>query len=239
MLKSPYIFIFVIASIKGEKFYRPQYFLEDEVRHVRDTRESSKKPQCDDNVLVTYLADFQITNPESIVGIAINDFDSACRTIENNLRRVDRYLKNCSLPVGLYLNLIYGLRSMDEKLCKNLKFYRKFDTFYACFHDLNRDYDSCDGPADWNEDEDKNRVCKQYKSITDCYFVKTAKVCGISAAKTLKEIMVDTIDCVLTVKCNVKSNPTVRDAMPEKYMKQLTKNTCRLSKCGNPNNDQI
>lgn len=37
-------------------------------------------------------------------------------------RRMEKLFKNCS-ATGLYLNLMNGLKSFDEKLCKNNDFY--------------------------------------------------------------------------------------------------------------------
>lgn len=63
--------------------------------------------------------------------------------------------------------------------------------------------------------------CRTYKHIADCYYIKTAKVCGIQAAITMKELVTAVIDGVLCITCKgVKSNPYVKDAMPEQYLKR-------------------
>lgn len=62
---------------------------------------------------------------------------------------------------------------------------------------------------------------RAYKDVADCYYIKTAKVCGKKAAGTTKELLQAIIDSILTITCdNVKSNPVVKDPMPEEYMKK-------------------
>lgn len=62
---------------------------------------------------------------------------------------------------------------------------------------------------------------RTYKSIADCYYIKTAKVCGAEAASIMKELVIDVIDSVLCTKCKgIKSNPYVKDAMPAQYLKR-------------------
>lgn len=57
--------------------YKPIFFKEEEVRHIRET--AMEKPRCKEDVLLDILATCQVTSPESIVGLAISDFDSACK----------------------------------------------------------------------------------------------------------------------------------------------------------------
>ncbi|ENN78884.1 hypothetical protein YQE_04673, partial [Dendroctonus ponderosae] len=189
---------------------KPIYFQEEEVRHLRQV--APPKTMCDENKLVEFLAERQITNPESIVGIAIADFEGTCSATTTTVRRIEEYLKNCTATEGLYLNLINGLRTFDSKLCKNNDFYKKYDKFDKCYTDLNKDYEVCNGMPDWNESSPE-KACKSYKKIVDCFYIRTAKVCGLRAASTLKELMVEVIDCTLPIKCAVGSNPKVKDAI--------------------------
>ena len=65
---------------------------------------------------------------------------------------------------------------------------------------------------------------RAYKDIADCYYIKTAKVCGNSAAAIIKELLESIIDSILTINCdNVKQDPSVKDPMPEEYIKKENK----------------
>lgn len=62
---------------------------------------------------------------------------------------------------------------------------------------------------------------RTYKVIADCYYIKTAKVCGTEAADIMKELVTDIIDSVLCTSCKgIRSNPYVKDAMPEQYLRK-------------------
>lgn len=55
----------------------------------------------------------------------------------------------------------------------------------------------------------------------DCYYIKSAKVCGMEAAETIKELVVDIIDSIICRTCKgIRSNPYVKDAMPPQYLKR-------------------
>ncbi|XP_018573333.1 uncharacterized protein LOC108912554 isoform X2 [Anoplophora glabripennis] len=108
---------------------------------------------------------------------------------------------------------------LHTKLCNSPEFSRRFGLYYPCIQELRKDLDGCDGSADWYQDKDETEVCKNYKHIIDCYYIKIAKVCGIDAAKTLKELAVDVMDSIVDVKCsNVCEDPDVKDPMPAKYI---------------------
>lgn len=66
-------------------------------------------------------------------------------------------------------------------------------------------------------------IFRTYKNILDCYYIKTAKVCGLKAASTLKELMVEVIDCTIKEKCSISKNPSIHSPMPEKYISILNK----------------
>ncbi|KAF2905086.1 hypothetical protein ILUMI_01070 [Ignelater luminosus] len=140
---------------------------------------------------------------------------------------MDGYLKTCEPPQqkDLYIQLIKGVNSLYQKLCSDGLFKSKFQRFYDCFHDLHNDFEDCFGPADWTEDESDSKVCKAYRDITDCYYTKTAKLCGKEAADVMKELMLTVINSILVTKCeDVKINPRVEEPMPEKQMvKSLSK----------------
>lgn len=221
MCDTIFYFLFTLPILRSHTvsaFYTPIYFQEDEVRHVRSV--TSEKPPCEEGKLIEFLAERQVSSPESIIGIAISDFGGTCSATTSSLKKVDNFLKNCTAQQGIYLSLLNGLRTFDEKLCKNNDFYKKYEKFDKCYTDLDKDYDSCDGAPDWYE-SDQQRTCRIYKKIIDCYYIKTAKVCGIRAAKTLKELMVEVMDCSLTVRCSAGANPKVKDAMPDTYSDSL------------------
>lgn len=58
-------------------------------------------------------------------------------------------------------------------------------------------------------------MIRVYKEVTDCYYVKTATLCGLKGAHVMKNLMRHVFDKILTVECNVKANPSVPDAMPD------------------------
>lgn len=62
---------------------------------------------------------------------------------------------------------------------------------------------------------------RTYKNIADCYYIKSAKVCGVEAATTMKELVTAVIDSIICVSCKgIKANPYVKDAMPEQYLRK-------------------
>lgn len=66
-----------------------------------------------------------------------------------------------------------------------------------------------------------------FKQIQDCFYVKTAKVCGLQAASYIKQLVSAVITAVIDMKCtNIRSKSTVTDVM------KPTKNITRSSKHG-------
>ncbi|XP_074028476.1 uncharacterized protein isoform X1 [Leptinotarsa decemlineata] len=178
---------------------------------------------CDEDKLVSYLANLEVLSPESIFSLSIDDIDLLCKKLEENLKPMDQYLKSCRNPdeKDLYISLIRGVKVLNDKLCcTDTDFYKRFSIFHPCLAELKNDFESCNGPADWNEEQDE-RVCRTYKSIVDCYYIKAAKVCGKEAAKAITELIEDVINSIINAKCTgIKSLPVVRDAMPEKYIRR-------------------
>ncbi|XP_030768203.1 uncharacterized protein LOC115891783 [Sitophilus oryzae] len=123
-----FLFICVLGLAKYSvcEIYTPIFFNEEEVRHVREV--PKEKPPCKEAALVKILADCQVISPESIVDIAITDFDSACKIVSTQTRKVEKLYKNCTAS-GLYMYLINGLLSFDEKLCKSNEFYNEYDRY--------------------------------------------------------------------------------------------------------------
>nr|CAH7763657.1 unnamed protein product [Callosobruchus chinensis] len=192
------------ANDHGEKFYT-----------------TTSSPPCDDDKLIGFLAKIQVLNPEDIVQLPMNDIDVLCRDLDDVIKNSGKYLKNCTVSdTNLYSNLLEGIRVLNsECCCAESKFYAKLSKYYPCLHDLRHDFEACDGPPDWNEEPDNTKVCKDFKNIVDCYYFKSAKVCGLIAAKTVKELAIKVIASTLcNTKCHgLSSNPYVSDPMPEKY----------------------
>ncbi|KAJ8933931.1 hypothetical protein NQ314_013687 [Rhamnusium bicolor] len=86
-----------------------------------------RKPACDEDQLVAFLADIQIINPESIVELAVDSLEPMCRKLCVNLDKLDEYLKTCKLQsqVDLYMSLIAGVKVLRDKLCTDSDFYRR------------------------------------------------------------------------------------------------------------------
>ncbi|XP_046742827.1 uncharacterized protein LOC124409324 [Diprion similis] len=191
------------------------------------TREALK---CDENQLMTYLAELQITNPESLLLIAsYKDLDHLCRRIAGNLDSIDMFLQTCiPLPQDhLYMQLIAGLRILSTKLCVESSYQESYQQYLSCFHELHTEYIDCAGPADWTENMAHNELCNEYKSIADCYYTKSAMLCGIKAAKIMKELVVRVINGIIDTHCpEVRKNPTILNPMPERVSSKGTIARC-------------
>ncbi|CAH1375241.1 unnamed protein product [Tenebrio molitor] len=202
--------------------YHPSFLSEDEIDHARFERDESEP--CNEDNLMNFLAEIQVINPESIVKLAtLSDIGPSCHRVAENLDKIKNYLKTCTPPnqPDLYYQLIKGVEALHDKLCTESSFKKEFVVIHKCLHELRNDLEDCGGPADWNENSDNNAICKAYKNIADCYYIKTAKVCGKHAAATTKELLQAIIDSILTINCdNVKSSPEVKDPMPEEYIKK-------------------
>ncbi|XP_050298402.1 uncharacterized protein LOC126737521 [Anthonomus grandis grandis] len=215
------IFNVLLAILSAKAYlYKPIYFQEEEVRHVRAV--TDQKPPCNEQKLIEILADSQISSPEDIIVITINDFDTACHAVARTIKKSDQLLKNCTESESLYYSLLDGLRVLDKDLCKNNEFYKKYAKCVKCYEDLGKDYESCNGTPDWNENEDEIKVCKAYKKIVNCYYIKTAKVCGLTAASYLRKLMKQVFDCTLLVKCSIGSAPQVKNPMSDKYVEEIS-----------------
>ncbi|XP_046422803.1 uncharacterized protein LOC124303289 isoform X2 [Neodiprion virginianus] len=191
------------------------------------TREALK---CDENQLMTYLAELQVTNPESLLLIAsYKDLDHLCRRIAGNLDSIDIFLQTCTpLPQDhLYMQLIAGLRVLSTKLCVECSYQKSYQKYLSCFHELHTEYIDCAGPADWTENMAHNELCNEYKSIADCYYTKSAMLCGIKAAKIMKELVVRVINGIIDTHCpEVRKNPTIPNPMPESVFSKGTIARC-------------
>ncbi|XP_044271602.1 uncharacterized protein LOC123015751 [Tribolium madens] len=225
MRKTLFLLFLLKLSLCGS-VYRPSFLSDDEIAHVRFERDDNSAP-CNEDDLMNFLAEIQVINPESVVKLAtLSDIKPSCNRVAENLEKIKAYLKTCTPPnqPDLYLQLIKGVEALHEKICTESPFKTQFEKIHKCLHELRNDLEDCGGPADWNENSDNAAVCKAYKAIADCYYIKTAKVCGNSAASTTRELLQAIIDSILTIKCdNVKETPKVKDPMPEEYIKKENK----------------
>ncbi|XP_066994208.2 uncharacterized protein [Anabrus simplex] len=177
----------------------------------------SRLPPCDEDQLMTYLAQLQAINPESVVQLSsVNNLNVLCSRLNNSLDEVDAYLKTCTPchQPDLYMKLLDGVRTLRFMLCIDSKYRAEFSQHAPCLSQLHTEYEDCVGPTNWPESPDTEEVCKVYRDIYDCYYIKSAYLCGLEGANVMKKLTRSIIDSVLTVKCdNLLQDPVVPDAM--------------------------
>ncbi|XP_014603846.1 PREDICTED: uncharacterized protein LOC106786695 isoform X1 [Polistes canadensis] len=180
---------------------------------------SDQKIKCDEDQILFYLAKLQVINPEGILLIATyKDIEHLCRKIVESLDSIDNVMQTCiPLPEDhLYMQLIAGLRVLNSKLCVYANYQSVFRKYMKCYQELHDEYLDCVGPTDWTENMEIHELCDQFKAISDCYYTLTAVLCGIEAAKILKELVVQVITAVIWSDCpNVHIDPVILDPMPE------------------------
>ncbi|XP_028138420.2 uncharacterized protein LOC114332838 [Diabrotica virgifera virgifera] len=178
---------------------------------------------CEEDKLLKFLAGIQVWSPESIFDLAIIEQEAICNKLEEKLKNVEKYYTVCKQqnPHSLYVTLVAGVKALNDKVCcLNQDFFRQFLIYHPCLYELRDDFEECNGPPDWTEHSQTEKLCKNYKSILDCYYVKTAKVCGKDAALTITSLITDVIDNTITHSCKrIKKFPVVKDIMPESYIK--------------------
>ncbi|XP_046818599.1 uncharacterized protein LOC124424096 [Vespa crabro] len=188
-----------------------------------------KKVKCDEDQILFYLAKLQVINPESILLIAsYKDIEYFCRKIVESLDSIDNVMQACTpLPEDhLYMQLIAGLRVLNSKLCVYENYQSIFRKYMKCYQELHDEYLDCVGPTDWTENMEIHDLCDQFKAISDCYYTLTAVLCGIEAAKILKELVVQVITAVIWTNCpNVYKDPVVSDPMPDLMNSKSSCNT--------------
>ncbi|XP_046479310.1 uncharacterized protein [Neodiprion pinetum] len=183
------------------------------------TREALK---CDENQLMTYLAELQVTNPESLLLIAsYKDLDHLCRFVDELLVIWIRLTYFCR-HAHPCLKTIFTCNSLQGSAFLALNF-----AWSALIRKLHTEYIDCAGPADWTENMAHNELCNEYKSIADCYYTKSAMLCGIKAAKIMKELVVRVINGIIDTHCpEVRKNPTIPNPMPESVFSKGTIARC-------------
>ncbi|XP_022911036.2 uncharacterized protein [Onthophagus taurus] len=185
----------------------------------RDTKELAP---CDDKELIRFLADLKAINPESIVLFATeSDVPGTCKVLTDKLDELDDFLGTCKVATrNLYIQLIRGVDALYDFLCNSTDG-NVYKNFFPCYNALHNDYSSCVGPGDWMEYSDRNQLCNAYQDITDCYYVKTAKVCGLRAARAMKKLNLYVINKTLCKQCmNTYPDPLVPDANTKEFFVQ-------------------
>ncbi|XP_056641510.1 uncharacterized protein LOC130448249 [Diorhabda sublineata] len=180
---------------------------------------------CDEEKLISFLANVQVSSPESILTLSIEELETdICSKLEKDMKTVGKNYEECQTanPQSLYVELITGLQALNDKLCCfETGFYRQYQVYHPCLYELKRDFDSCNGPADWVEEADAAQLCKISKTIVDCYYIKTAKVCGEPAALAIGDLATHLIQSTIGHSCkDIDKFPVVKDAMPASYIER-------------------
>ncbi|CAH0555692.1 unnamed protein product [Brassicogethes aeneus] len=178
-------------------------------------------PECNEDVIFEQLVNIRITTPESVIRMGLLDGQALCSKLMTSLGFLKEYLANCRLPpTNLYARLINGLKTLDKMLCYDADYFQKFELFYYCIHELDKEFEICAGPPDWNEEHNHKKVCKTYKKMVDCYFIKVATVCSLEGAKVFKKLIVGVINDIINCPCDVSHDPEVKNPMPEQYIRK-------------------
>jgi len=169
---------------------------------------SNAKPQCHEDKLLSFLYLIQVINPESVIVLATkNKLEKTCVNVSKTVDKMQSYLKSCSLQPqqDVYTHLLKGVTTLHKKLCTNDPYHKAFMKYKKCFGQLNSEFDSCNGPADWADNSDAKKVCKAYREVADCYYIKTSVLCGNEGADIFKELVNSVIDSVIIVNCTTNT----------------------------------
>ncbi|KAG5880533.1 hypothetical protein JTB14_026766 [Gonioctena quinquepunctata] len=196
-----------------------------------------EKDVNDDETLIAFLANLEVLNPENIFMLSVTDIDFLCKQIKlgpNSFQilHIPVYLRDFDLmgASSVWRDVVFflfkGRFSFVLGQSLFLSHYRSFvsqgySDYQPCLSEMKSEFETCNGPADWIEETDGEIICRTYKSIVDCYYIKAAKVCGIEAAKAITELIESVIGAVMIKKCKgMNSMPYVKDTMPENYIKR-------------------
>ncbi|EDW03640.1 GH10396 [Drosophila grimshawi] len=175
---------------------------------------------CNDNALVLQLARLYVVSPERIVLLlAQPQLKESCAEIADVLDRIRGATSNCMLADdNIYAKLADGLKYYKEEVCDggaNKKRCACLTEAHSCFKDLRTDMIECEGPADWYEKRNANKVCQSFNDILDCYYTRGALLCGLEAAQQLRSFAADSMRRAMILSCDVnKRLPHVTDPMP-------------------------
>ncbi|KAL3269786.1 hypothetical protein HHI36_008846 [Cryptolaemus montrouzieri] len=168
-------------------------------------KKKHKKP-CDEETLVTLLAEIQVMNPETIINMStLEKVKPLCKKVSENLEKIEELLSDCEPPhqPDLYLQLVKGVEILYRKLCTDSPFRNQFQEHFSCLHKFRNEFEKCNGPPDWMENSDPEVICAEYKRIANCYYEVAGNNCGQEAAEVMRELVVSIINSILTVKCDI------------------------------------
>ncbi|XP_054269744.1 uncharacterized protein LOC128991050 [Macrosteles quadrilineatus] len=165
------------------------------------------RQDCEDSVLSSHLTSIQVINPESVIALSTkNKLENKCHNISKTISHMDSYMKSCNLVPGQdeYVHLFDAVKALHKKLCTRDTYHKSFMEHKKCYGKLQTEVgDSCNGPTDWSESSNSQRVCRAYQEIRDCYYLKTSVMCGEKAAEIFNELVQCIIESVITVNCTV------------------------------------
>ncbi|XP_031349465.1 uncharacterized protein LOC116175469 [Photinus pyralis] len=119
-------------------------------------------PPCNEDILMKYLANMQIINPEMIINLStLDSLPKLCDKIAENLNQLSTYLQSCTpFEHSLFTKLIQGVDTLYNKLCTNTKFARDFINHHNCLHTSRDAFVACNGPEDWIENSNNEIICE-------------------------------------------------------------------------------
>lgn len=116
------------------------------------SKAKSSKPACKDENLLSYLASLQVINPESVIALATkNKLDKSCKNVSKTISQMEKYIKSCEVQPTqeVYKQLLKGVSTLHKKLCTHDPYHKQFIEYNKCYGQLQSEFDSCHGPADW------------------------------------------------------------------------------------------
>lgn len=146
-----------------EKILKNQIQNRDDTNRIKnDLIDALFLPPCDEDLLVSYLAQLQAVNPESIVLCVSEDIEQVCTKVEALLTLIEDYIRQCDLPNNkdLYTQLIKGVDALFNKLCMDSGFKKAILRHWPCIHEIQDSFQGCSGPPDWQESSEETLVCR-------------------------------------------------------------------------------
>lgn len=174
---------------------------------------------CDDNPLVMQLARLYVISPERIVLLLAEPMlVESCEEVSDVLDRINSATSNCIVAAdNIYGKLAEGLSYYKSEVCDGADRKRQasLSGAHSCLKELRTDMIECEGPADWYEKPNVDKVCKAFNDVLDCYYTRSALLCGLDAAWQLRSFAGDSMKRAMINNCEVnKRLPRVPDAMP-------------------------
>lgn len=176
---------------------------------------------CDDNPVVLQLARLYVVSPERIVLLLSQPLMmEACEEVTDVLSHIEASTTNCKFSSdNIYAKLTNGLRYYKAEVCDgssgcNKKRSVSLSEAHSCIRELRTDMIECEAPADWYEKRNISQVCNAYNDILDCYYIRSAMLCGLQAARQLRSFAADSMKRAMIHPCEVRKRlPKVKDPM--------------------------